>query len=101
MSDFTTDATWNDLDCSAKVPAGARFIIFRVQVYDGSINQVFCMRKNGNSNAFNVACVRTQVANQYNDATFIIPCDKNRVVEYMGSNTTFSYIYVTILGWII
>jgi hypothetical protein len=101
VGNFTTDYTWRDLDCSSIVPAGATAIHFRVSLDDGVVGSLFQLRENGNSNTRNLTLQRIQVANKYIDADMWCSCDSNRVVEYRGSNVTFSAIDVTIRGWII
>jgi hypothetical protein len=99
VGDLTTDETWNDLDCSSVVPEDAIAIIFKVSIRDGAINSTFKIRENGNSNIVNTAGLRTQVANQSISAQWIIPCDTSRVVEYWGTDLTFTSISITIMGW--
>ena len=99
LADFTTDATWRDLDLSAIVPAGAKAILLQLLIQDDVANSAITLRKNGNTNGYNIGRVRTQVANIYNEADLIIPCDSNRIIEYYGSNVTFTAIYLTVKGW--
>lgn len=101
VGDFTTDETWNDLDLSAIVPAGAIAILFNIQVKDDAADSSMLFRENGNSNAYNVASVRTQVANVISDADLIVSCDAGRVIEYYGSNLAFVSIDLTVRGWFI
>jgi len=99
--DLTTDNSWHDIDCSSIVSSDATAIIFNVYIKDDATNSYIQLRKNGNSNDNAVNTLRTQVANQGIDGLFCIPCDSNQVVEYRSTNTTFTSIQITILGWFI
>ena len=96
---LTEDGTWNDLDCSSIVPAGAVAISFFLSIQDDTASSLIMMRKNGNSNTFAIKQMRTQVANVRNPGEMTIACDSNRVVEYLASNTAWSDIDITITGW--
>jgi len=99
VGDLTTDGTYHDLDCSGIVPSNAVAIVFFIQVEDGTAEIPFRLRKNGNSNGYNVGEVRTIVTDVTSSATLIVPCDANQVVEYYGYNTTWSTINIVIVGW--
>jgi hypothetical protein len=100
QGDLTTDETWNDLDCSGIVPSNAVAICFRVGVSDDVAEEVFQMRKNGNTNGVNKSSIYTQVANITNTHDImIVACDSSQVVEYYGTNTTWTAINVTVKGW--
>jgi hypothetical protein len=98
-TDLTTDATWRDLDCSSIVPAGVTHIAFRGYI-NGSTNNYFQIRKNGNSNAYTaqtITCQRTGAI----EFSWIVPCDTSRIVEYLASNVSWTGIKIVITGWII
>ena len=83
----TQDNTWNDLDLDsgpdgAIIPATAKAVLFRVRVLDGDPNIQLFLRENGNSNAFNISAIRTQVGGISNDGDMIVSCDSNKVIEY-------------------
>ena len=99
VSSLTTDGTWRDLDLSAIVPAGAKGIIIKVGVTDDAAVSVVQFRKNGNANAFVTAVNVTQVANVPIQGLNIVACDSGRVIEYMTTNTTFTTINITVMGW--
>jgi len=101
VGDFTTDGTWRDLDCSSIAPSGASAIYFRMRVLDNAAGSYFYLRKNGNSNARNISGVQTQVSNEAIEGTMFVPCDSNRIVEYLAANTAFTEISVLILGWLV
>lgn len=100
LSDLTTDGTWRDLDLSAIVPDGAKAVILRVNVQDDAAGNEFDLRKNGNSNAYNTFEIRTQVSGVSNIQSGIVFCDTSRVIEYYATNTTWTHIYLVVLGWI-
>ena len=99
VGNFTTDATWNELDCSSIVPAGARAIQFTVRLYDDAAESVLYFRPGGASEGKNSARMHIQLVNVPMYYTFIIGCSVDRKIEYYGSNLTFSGIDVTIMGW--
>ncbi|KKL08693.1 hypothetical protein LCGC14_2573300, partial [marine sediment metagenome] len=100
VSDFTTDGTWNDKDFSSIVPAGAVAIHLTVVVADSIVGALFEFRKNGNSNAANSFQVRVPSSGGNNFSMGdMVACDVNRVLEYKGTNTTWSAIYVGVKGW--
>lgn len=100
LGNFITDGAGHDLDCSSIVPAGARFIIFRVDIQDDAVGSFFVMWKKGHTGNFNAAIKRTAVANEWMDCHFRVACDDNRIVEYKATNTTWSGINVLVRGWI-
>jgi len=99
VGDLTTNGGWHDLDCSSIVSSDAVSIVFKLAIQDGVAGSTILLRKNGNSNAYNTCAIRTQIADIYNDAVFIVPCDSNQVVEYYGTNTGFSAVSICIMGW--
>ncbi len=96
---ITTDGTWNDLDLSSVVPAGAKAVALVVFISDNLVNQQLRFRKNGNSNERNVSSIVTQVAAQRVWGDIIVACDLNRVIEYNGTNTAFAEIFIVVKGW--
>ena len=98
QGDLTTDGTFRELDCSSIVPANAVAIMFKVEILDDAVGSVFYLRRNG-GNAFVTDHVATQVANVTVRGSMIAACDGDRVVEYAGSNVTFTTIELTVTGW--
>lgn len=98
---LTTDGHWHDLDCSSIVPVDAKAIRFNVQIQDNAAFSFFDMRKNGNTGAWAAYRITTQVANIPMNYQPIVFCDTDRVVEYLAFNTTWSTIYITVIGWLI
>lgn len=101
VGDFTTDATWNDLDLSGIIPVGAKAVVVKILARDGSVNFSFQFRKKGNSNVTEYFGIRTQVNNIYIANQGVVECDSDRVIQYFGSNTTWTAVYVHIMGWYI
>lgn len=99
QADLTTDATWRDLDLSAIVPAGAKAVLFSVGVKDGVVDSDLRFRKNGNTDIYNRAIVRTLVANVYTMQDIVVACDTDRIIEYNGDNLTFTNINIVVKGW--
>jgi len=98
-TDLTTDATWRDLDCSSIVPAGVTHIAFRGYI-NGSTNDYFQIRKNGNSNAYTAQTITCQRTGPI-EFSWIVSCDTSRIVEYLASNVSWTGIKIVITGWII
>ncbi len=99
VGDFITDNTWRELDASGIAPAGAKTILFRVRVKDGLTQQYFQLRKKGNANPWNTGTIYTIVTNIWNDASILVSCDVDRLLEYRGINTAFTGIDVVVRGW--
>jgi hypothetical protein len=95
---LTTDATWRDLDLSAIVPTNARAVLLRVDVNDGTPAALVQFRKNGNVNVAAASIVEVAVANISATQNVIVACS-NAVIEYYGTNTTFTAINIVVLGW--
>lgn len=98
-TDLTTDASWYDLDCSSIVPAGATHIAFRGYI-NGSANDYFQIRKNGNSNAYTAQTMTCQRTGPI-EFCWIVPCDASRIVEYAAANVSWTGIKIVITGWVI
>ena len=99
VGDLTTDETWNDLDLSSIVPEDAIAVILSVRVQDGQAGNVVKFRKKGNSNTNNSVSIRTQVADVNIDQQVTVFCDTSRVIQYYGTNTTFTTINIVVSGW--
>jgi len=93
---LTTDGTWQTLDLSGIVPAGTKFVYLVVLILDDATDKAISFRKNGNGSVANLPSVRTQVANISNDNQMWVACDDNRIVEYIGTNNTFTQIDLTV-----
>lgn len=101
--DLTTTGLdeWRDLDLSSIVTAGAKAVVLNVLIVDDATNSQLQFRKNGNSNVNNVFRLRTQVIGHGMQGMGIVSCDTSRVIEYAGSNLTFTSIDITVCGWFI
>jgi hypothetical protein len=97
---FTTDGTWRDLDISGIVGTGLRFVHLMISLVDDAAGSTFSIRENGNSNAYNIGAIATQVANiRIYDSDMWVHTDSSGVIEYKGDNLTFSSIDVLVRGW--
>lgn len=103
-----TDATltagggWHDLDCSAIVPAGAKFIWFRVFVaLTATASEGIRLRKRGNANQVNVAVILGQVAGVSIVQDVIVACDIYRKIEYKMTADALDGLGLTIAGWLL
>jgi len=101
LTDLTTDGTYRDLDLSSILPANAIGVQLTVSLLDDAADQALQFRRNGNSNNEERVVAKTQVANITNSMSLIVACDTSQVIEYNASNTTWSAIYIHVLGWFI
>lgn len=101
VADLTTDGAFHDLDLSSIVPAGAKAVRFSIVLIDDLVAAVVLLRQKGNTNIYNIDRTGIQVANQAIVASPIVSCSTARIVEYLTTNTTFTYIGITIRGWFI
>lgn len=99
VGDFTTDETWNELDLSSIVPAGATHALLSIVIWDNVANSTFRLRKVGDS----LYCFSTgtNVAWMSAGGHALIGLDSNRKCEYWGTNLAFAGININVLGWII
>ncbi len=98
-TDLTRDAAWHAMDLSSIVSSNAIAISLSLKVSNSAANTYMGFRKNGNTNALTSILTRVQVAGIANDATVVVACDSNQVIEYIASATGWATIRVTVLGW--
>lgn len=99
IGDFTTDATWRDLDLSSIVPDGAKAIALQVAVRNNTQPNGVQFRKKGNSNTINVSYVRISVNDVIVNQDVIVPCSTARVIQYNADNVTWTTLNVTVKGY--
>jgi hypothetical protein len=99
LTDLTTDGDWYDLDLSSIVDEDAKAVSLYVYMLDDAHTSYIRFRKNGNSNDFNHAQVRSQVGGIYTNADLIVALDDDQVIEYKTTITTFDAIAITVKGW--
>lgn len=100
-SDLTTDGTWHTLDLSNIVPADAYAVLLNARIKDDAVDSEILFRKDADSPDANNIRIRTQVVDKYNDAEMIVFCGANRLIQYKGSNLTFTEIDILVSGWFI
>lgn len=98
---FTKDATWRDLDCSAIVPANAKFIQFDVHLVAPSVGTFFGLRKKGYTGGYSYTGVYVPSNGAACQQQLLVPCDSSRFVQYYVVNTTYTNIDVKVTGWIL
>jgi len=96
---LNTDANWHDLDLSGIVPAGATFVLLRIRVVDDAVSSVFNVKKKGNANALTGGSIRTQVVDIPVEFDIPVAVDADRKIEYLATNTAFTFIRITVKGW--
>lgn len=88
VGSLTQDNAWHDLDISAAVPPSGRGfpVQFRVDTKDAAAGSYGIFRRNGQTNLYNAAIIRNQVANVVNSAgDCMVPTDSAGVIEYLFS----------------
>lgn len=99
IGDLTLDGTYQDLDCSAIVAAGAVAICMRVVLTCNDPAYGFFFRKNGNSYGHNLISQLCQVNGVKYGYNFIVFCDAGRVIEYSGAASHFTVVDLLVTGW--
>jgi len=77
-----TKDEWIDLDLSSIVGAVKSEVLMYIRVVDGSIGKYIQFRPNGNTNAYNIASIHTQVASLSNTTMFQIQTDEDGKIEF-------------------
>ena len=95
---LTVDGNYNDLDLSAIVPANAIAVLLRIKMADAVAIRWCYLRKNGNTNVWNMSTCKTQVNGEWATFDCIVPCDANRVIEYNITAGTAAF-ELTVGGW--
>lgn len=101
IGDFTTDGSYHDLDLSAYVPVGAKFVLLRVNLLNSTANKACAFRKNGISQVYNNDYIYCQVAWVSYSQNVIVAVDDDRVIEYAFASGGWSQIDISIAGWIL
>jgi len=85
---------------SAIIGAGAVAVNLHVYIYDETTTSHIEFRYNGGTNTQEVGFCRAMVANTYFHYNgVIVPCDANRIIEYMADNTTITDMGAYVMGW--
>ena len=98
-STLTTDGNAHDLDLSTIIPYGVKLAKIQIILSDDSVGLTFRIRNKGFAGIWNTALLTVPVANQYSIADFDMYLPKDRILEYIASNTTWTAIGVTVRGW--
>lgn len=100
---FTTNGSWqtDGLDLSAIVPAGAIAVHIAVQTQDNAVGSIFAIQQNATNNHNRLYTITQQATALNHQIETIIKIDANRLLDYYATNTTFTSIGVTILGYFI
>ena len=97
VGDLATGA-WTDWDISSIVPAGASAVMLSISLNDNAASSSIKFRENGNSNAYNVAVVSTQVADVDIYDSVIVQLGTGRVIEYYATAGLVT-CNILIRGW--
>lgn len=93
------DGQWHVLNVSTIVPAGARAILFRLQIKAPDINRKFFLRKAGHVLPPNRVTAMTTVADVATWQDVIVAVGDVRWVEYYAHPVTWSTVRLHIAGW--
>jgi len=99
VGDFTDDNAWHDLDLSSIVPAGATSVLVKVNLESLQIEKKFELRRKDNASGYNTLAIWTQFSNVRIGGVFLVPCNANRVIQYLANPATWSLINVNVNGW--
>ena len=95
--DLTCNGADHELDISSIVGKQETLVRIRLRVKDDAVGSYVALKTNGATNP-SLIC-RTQVANEYNDASDYVKTDASGIIEYVASAVTFTEIDIYILGW--
>lgn len=96
---FITDNAWHDLDLSAIVPAGARFVLFHTYIKNFTVGKAFYIQTKGNPDAHNISRIEAQISGLGLRADWTCPVNSNRKCEYRAHVGGWSVINLTVKGW--
>jgi len=99
VGDFTDDNAWHDLDLSSIVPAGANSVLLKINLETLEIEKKFELRKKDNTDIYNTLAIWTQFSNVRIGGVFLVPCNANRVIQYLANPATWSVMNVQVNGW--
>ena len=98
--DWTKDGSWYDWDLSGVVPEGTKGIVIWGYIKSSVAGEFFMLRKNGNSNEYNLLQCQTQAAGIEICFQGVVPCDTNRIIEYKFENTGhWTDAAAVVVGW--
>lgn len=96
---FITDGSWHELDLSGIIPFNTKAVAFHLYLMDDAVSSNILFRTKGNTRSYNIASQRTQAAQVYIAANFIVAPNLGRKIEYQCSDTVFSTIWLSVKGW--
>lgn len=98
-TDLTLNSTWQTLDLSSIVPAGAKAVLLKTQLQSAAAGDAIRYRQNGNSNEINTCGCESLRANVARTRLGIISIDANRVLEYNADNIAWTTLNIVVRGW--
>lgn len=97
--DLVKDGTWQDLDLSLLVPAGAKIVFIIGHVEGNGIDWKIMFRKKGNVNEINHGGMETIRANVERHRSSKVSLDVNRVIQYKADNQAWVTLDLAVRGW--
>lgn len=98
-TDLVLNGTWQTLDLSLIVPAGAKAVLLKSQLQSAAAGDKIRYRKNGNSNEINACGCESLRANVARTRLGITSIDANRVLEYNADNIAWTTLNIVVRGW--
>lgn len=99
LANLTIDTNWRELDLSGIVDENASAVDISIIARTAAVEEVFMMRKQGQTNTMNVSQMYTRVGSIWHSAGFVVPIGSSGIVEYFGSAGAWQTILVVIKGW--
>ncbi len=98
-ADFIEDSNWHELDLSGIVPANAKAVSVYLKFRATAANRIGQFRKFGNTNAYNVSGLSTQVANIDKWGVLTVALSTDHKIDYFFTTGTYPYIRFLVKGW--
>lgn len=99
LSELTRDGAYHDMNISAIVGAAVRLVLLRVRGNANAADKVFKFKTKGQTNDYNIAEGRSQVANVTIAGDFWVLTDASGVCEYNFDTAFANSIFITVGGW--
>ena len=100
IGDLTEDGAWHDMDLSAIVPEGAKFVVMHFILTGNATALDFALREKGNTNEINTVDACTQATACAGHMEGVVKLDSNRVIEYKATTSAnWTSIDVHVRGW--
>jgi hypothetical protein len=97
---FTFNASWHTLDLTAQgVPTTATFVIVNVDGVSSSTESILYLRKQGNSNLYNMMKFQSNSSTIWTHNQYIVPLNAGKIEYSNNGSYNFTTLYLTVSGW--